>query len=70
MIENLINNFETQHNISRTQINLIFLFMFLSIIQGLYFYYNSPQKFNIKFFILLLIFGFFFNVFYCKLYLE
>ena len=70
MLENLRNKFETKYNISRSQSNLIFLFMFLWIIQGVFFYHYYPENFNIKYFILLLIFGFFFNIFYCKLYIS
>lgn len=69
MLENLRNQFEKKYNIGRTQSNLIFLFMGFWLLQGIFFYYCYPEKFNLTYFILLLIFGFLFNIFYVKLYL-
>lgn len=57
-------------SMSKTQINLTLLSMFTIISQGIGFYFLNKQKMNIRLFILVIIFGFIYNILFYKTYTD
>jgi len=57
-------------NMNSNQINLTVLSMFSIIIQGIGFYFMDKEKMRMNLFVLVIIFGFIYNIVYFKTYIN
>lgn len=62
-------SFQNICGMNETQIKLTLLSMFTVIMQGIVFYFIDKKGVKIKFFIFVILFGFFYNIVYYKTYL-